>query len=128
MPGWQRNIVHTFLADGATMTDPRRVTPPPRRRVPDAGGAADAAARRRGRRRHRRAGRSDRAGRTRRHRRRLSSERPYLGGRVGGWTETLPDGTAVAMNRGFHAFFRQYYNLRNLLRRVDPRAGDADAR
>jgi carotenoid phi-ring synthase / carotenoid chi-ring synthase len=46
---------------------------------------------------------------------------PYLGGRVGGWTESLPDGTAVAMNRGFHAFFRQYYNLRNLLRRVDPR-------
>jgi len=23
------------------------------------------------------------------------------------------------MNRGFHAFFRQYYNLRNLLRRID---------
>ncbi len=44
----------------------------------------------------------------------------YLGGRVAGWTETLPDGTAVAMNRGFHAFFRQYYNLRALLRRVDP--------
>jgi isorenieratene synthase len=46
-------------------------------------------------------------------------QRPYLGGRVGGWTETLPDGTDVAMNRGFHAFFRQYYNLRNLLRRAD---------
>jgi isorenieratene synthase len=45
---------------------------------------------------------------------------PYLGGRVAGWTETLPDGTDVAMNRGFHAFFRQYYNLRNLLRRIDP--------
>ncbi len=44
----------------------------------------------------------------------------YLGGRVGGWTETLPDGTSVAMNRGFHAFFRQYYNLRDLLRRIDP--------
>jgi isorenieratene synthase len=44
----------------------------------------------------------------------------YLGGRVGGWTESLTDGTAVAMNRGFHAFFRQYYNLRKLLRRVDP--------
>ena len=43
----------------------------------------------------------------------------YLGGRVGGWTETLPDGTPVAMNRGFHAFFRQYYNLRDLLRRSD---------
>ena len=46
-------------------------------------------------------------------------QRPYLGGRVGGWTETLPDATDVAMNRGFHAFFRQYYNLRNLLGRVD---------
>ena len=44
----------------------------------------------------------------------------YLGGRVGGWSETLPDGTGVAMNRGFHAFFRQYYNLRKLLARVDP--------
>ena len=44
----------------------------------------------------------------------------HLGGRVGGWTERLPDGTDVAMNRGFHAFFRQYYNLRNLLRRSDP--------
>ncbi len=44
----------------------------------------------------------------------------YLGGRVGGWTERLPDGTPVTMNRGFHAFFRQYYNLRELLRRSDP--------
>jgi carotenoid phi-ring synthase / carotenoid chi-ring synthase len=43
----------------------------------------------------------------------------YLGGRVGGWTETAEDGTALAMNRGFHAFFRQYYNLRDLLRRID---------
>jgi carotenoid phi-ring synthase / carotenoid chi-ring synthase len=40
----------------------------------------------------------------------------YLGGRVGGWTE---DG--LPMNRGFHAFFRQYYNLRDLLRRIDSR-------
>jgi carotenoid phi-ring synthase / carotenoid chi-ring synthase len=42
----------------------------------------------------------------------------YIGGRVGGWTECL-DGTDFAMNRGFHAFFRQYYNLRDLLRRSD---------
>jgi len=42
----------------------------------------------------------------------------YLGGRVGGWTEDH-DGTPLAMNRGFHAFFRQYYNLRDLLRRSD---------
>ncbi|MGV9614433.1 FAD-dependent oxidoreductase [Nocardia xishanensis] len=44
----------------------------------------------------------------------------YLGGRVGGWSERLGDGTEVAMNRGFHAFFPQYYNLRKLLARSDP--------
>ena len=44
----------------------------------------------------------------------------YLGGRVGGWPDTLADGSVAAMNRGFHAFFRQYYNLRALLRRADP--------
>lgn len=42
-----------------------------------------------------------------------------LGGRVSGWPTTLADGTQVTMNRGFHAFFRQYYNLRALLRRVE---------
>lgn len=49
---------------------------------------------------------------------------PNLGGRVAGWTERIEDGplggTDVANNRGFHAFFRQYYNLRALLRRSDP--------
>ena len=44
----------------------------------------------------------------------------YLGGRVGGWSTTLDDGSPVTMSRGFHAFFRQYYNLRNLLERTDP--------
>jgi isorenieratene synthase len=43
----------------------------------------------------------------------------YLGGRVGAWTERV-DGVELAMNRGFHAFFRQYYNLRALLGRIDP--------
>jgi isorenieratene synthase len=43
-----------------------------------------------------------------------------LGGRLRTWTETLPDGSELRMERGFHAFFRQYYNLRELLRRVDP--------
>lgn len=43
-----------------------------------------------------------------------------LGGRVSGWREELRDGSPAAMNRGFHAFFRQYYNLRALLRRADP--------
>jgi isorenieratene synthase len=44
----------------------------------------------------------------------------FLGGRAGAWTEILPDGDAVQMERGFHGFFRQYYNLRALLRRIDP--------
>jgi isorenieratene synthase len=48
----------------------------------------------------------------------LVEAQDYLGGRVGGWTEHL-NGAELAMNRGFHAFFRQYYNLRALLRRVD---------
>lgn len=47
----------------------------------------------------------------------------YFGGRVGGWTERGDDGTELAMNRGFHAFFRQYYNLRDLLRRIDSGLG-----
>jgi isorenieratene synthase len=50
----------------------------------------------------------------------LCERHGHLGGRAGGWTETLPDGTSVGMSRGFHAFFRQYYNLRALLRRTDP--------
>ena len=42
-----------------------------------------------------------------------------LGGRVRSWPVTHADGPAT-MSRGFHAFFRQYYNLRSLLRRTDP--------
>ncbi|MDQ3037396.1 MAG: FAD-dependent oxidoreductase [Myxococcota bacterium] len=44
----------------------------------------------------------------------------YLGGRVGSWDDRLADGTQFQMERGFHAFFRQYYSVRALLRRVDP--------
>ena len=44
----------------------------------------------------------------------------YLGGRVGAWREEDPHLGSFSMERGFHAFFRQYYNLRALLRRVDP--------
>ncbi|NYI03619.1 FAD-dependent oxidoreductase [Allostreptomyces psammosilenae] len=43
-----------------------------------------------------------------------------LGGRLAGWETRLRDGSRVTMTRGFHAFFRQYYNLRRLLRRADP--------
>ncbi len=42
-----------------------------------------------------------------------------LGGRVAAWPVTA-DGAPAHMGRGFHAFFRQYYNLRAVLRRTDP--------
>ncbi|WP_405115870.1 FAD-dependent oxidoreductase [Micromonospora sp. NBC_01405] len=44
---------------------------------------------------------------------------PTLGGRLGAWPEPLADGTQVN-EHGFHAFFRQYYNWRSILRRIDP--------
>jgi len=50
----------------------------------------------------------------------LLEREAQLGGRVSGWPTTLRDGSPVTMSRGFHAFFRQYYNLRALLRRADP--------
>ncbi|MFI8363956.1 FAD-dependent oxidoreductase [Streptomyces sp. NPDC085612] len=50
----------------------------------------------------------------------LYEREAHLGGRAGGWPTRLRDGTTVTMSRGFHAFFRQYYNLRGLLRRTDP--------
>ncbi|GAA5164918.1 dehydrogenase [Ornithinimicrobium tianjinense] len=42
-----------------------------------------------------------------------------LGGRVRAWP-VGGDGDGRTMSRGFHAFFRQYYTLRALLRRTDP--------
>ncbi|MGX1274131.1 FAD-dependent oxidoreductase [Streptomyces phaeoluteigriseus] len=50
----------------------------------------------------------------------LHEREPVLGGRLAGWPTGLADGSTVTMSRGFHAFFRQYYNLRGLLRRTDP--------
>ena len=46
---------------------------------------------------------------------------PQLGGRVASWPITLPDGTRLLMERGFHAFFRQYSYLRGLMRRWEDR-------
>jgi isorenieratene synthase len=51
----------------------------------------------------------------------LLEREDFLGGRAGAWTDRLPDGEPFEMERGFHAFFRQYYNLRALLRRIDSR-------
>ncbi len=49
----------------------------------------------------------------------VAEREAQLGGRVRSWPVSH-GGDQVTMSRGFHAFFRQYYNLRALLRRVDP--------
>ncbi len=46
-----------------------------------------------------------------------------LGGRLGAWPHTLPDGTHQVVEHGFHAFFRHYYTWRSILRRIDPDLG-----
>jgi carotenoid phi-ring synthase / carotenoid chi-ring synthase len=45
---------------------------------------------------------------------------PTLGGRLGAWPHTLPDGTEQVVEHGFHAFFRHYYTWRAVLARIDP--------
>lgn len=50
----------------------------------------------------------------------LLEREAFLGGRAGSWADRLRTGEAFEMERGFHAFFRHYKNLRSLLRRVDP--------
>lgn len=48
---------------------------------------------------------------------------PHLGGRLGTWDRRLPDGSEVVVEHGYHGFFRQYYTLRDVLRRIDPDLG-----
>ncbi len=43
----------------------------------------------------------------------------YLGGKVGSWPVKFEDGYSTSVEHGFHAFFRQYYNLRNLLKKIN---------
>ncbi|MEV4643059.1 FAD-dependent oxidoreductase [Actinoplanes sp. NPDC049548] len=43
-----------------------------------------------------------------------------LGGRLAAWPKRLTDGSIQMVDHGFHAFFRQYYNWRTVLRRIDP--------
>jgi isorenieratene synthase len=54
----------------------------------------------------------------------LLEREAQLGGRVRSWPvgDDHDEDPAArrTMSRGFHAFFRQYYNLRSLLRRADP--------
>jgi carotenoid phi-ring synthase / carotenoid chi-ring synthase len=50
----------------------------------------------------------------------LLEREPFLGGRAAAYPERFPDGETFRMERGFPALFRHYYNLRSLLRRIDP--------
>ncbi|GAB2585257.1 dehydrogenase [Paractinoplanes abujensis] len=43
-----------------------------------------------------------------------------LGGRLAAWPRRMADGSTQMVGHGFHAFFRQYYNWRHVLRRIDP--------
>jgi isorenieratene synthase len=45
-----------------------------------------------------------------------AADRP--GGRLGAHPRTLPDGTVQWVDHGFHGFFRQYYNWRQILSRI----------
>ena len=144
MGGWQRGIVHSFLAqrpaqrpptgDGSPRPAPDRKTPrrpdpptagrpalrppasaadrespPARTAVVVGGGIAGVAAA---------TVLAERGIATT-----LLEREPALGGRAGAFPLHLATGETVQMERGFHAFFRQYYNLRRLLRRVSPDLG-----
>lgn len=47
----------------------------------------------------------------------LFEKEKYLGGKVGAWTFESK-GETLNMEHGFHAFFRQYYNLLDYMRRI----------
>jgi len=43
----------------------------------------------------------------------------FLGGKVGSWNVKFDDSFESKVEHGFHAFFRQYYNLREILKKID---------
>ena len=117
MGGWQRGIVHSFLAQRPAPREalrrraPANGTPegaptPPRTALVVGGGIAGVAAA---------AVLAERGVATT-----LLEREPALGGRAGAFPLHLATGETIQMERGFHAFFRQYYNLRSLLRRISP--------
>lgn len=48
----------------------------------------------------------------------LFEKNEYLGGKLGSWTFESK-GEILRAEHGFHAFFRQYYNLRNFMRKLN---------
>lgn len=43
----------------------------------------------------------------------------FIGGKVGSWKVNFDDGFTTNVEHGFHAFFRQYYNLREILKKIN---------
>ena len=43
----------------------------------------------------------------------------FLGGKVGSWNVKFNDDFETKVEHGFHAFFKQYYNLRDILKKID---------
>jgi isorenieratene synthase len=48
----------------------------------------------------------------------LFERNAQIGGKLAAWPTTLPSGESIGMAHGFHAFFRNYYNLQAFLREV----------
>ncbi len=48
----------------------------------------------------------------------LFEKEKFLGGKVGSW-QFESNGETLRAEHGFHAFFRQYYNLRDFLKKID---------
>jgi isorenieratene synthase len=48
----------------------------------------------------------------------LFERNDYLGGKIGAWKTTMPDGREIGMEHGFHAFFGHYYNLHEFFRSI----------
>ncbi len=49
----------------------------------------------------------------------LFEKENFLGGKLGSWKVKFDDGYETNIEHGFHAFFRQYYNLREILKKID---------
>ncbi|MEO0602848.1 MAG: FAD-dependent oxidoreductase, partial [Myxococcota bacterium] len=48
----------------------------------------------------------------------IFEKNPYFGGKIAAWEDVTSDGSTQKVAHGFHAFFRNYYNLNDFLRRI----------
>lgn len=49
----------------------------------------------------------------------LFEKEKYLGGKIGSWPVKFDDGFETRVEHGFHGFFKQYYNLRDFLKKIN---------